>query len=459
MFTEMRARIRRRRRIKAAKAVNTPLREFVYLDETSVYSLLASREGALPAEYTHTRTDSTTDELESRIKADAAILKADLSAKTGTARAESVQILRKYTVQAAFKEFHEGEEDRLAITPISSGSTLPAVNSWEELRQALGSPRLDGWVIYPESLDRGQLVELEIELRAEPIFEFTSIVTTMQGIIHEAPELLQGSEYPHQQIAAANRVLGQLLVGLIPLRCLAIDYKVVSLEDQTILVHRRLIDHLPKDETCVPKPLWIVGVTEERFFWKDVRQVLFSGSRFRMLCRINNKGLQHTWVPVKLVNLLRRIAPGLADQIRDLSQNAFSAGQSQMLPTDSYERRMRDALIGFGVSLAARYAGRIEADELAPVAAQAIASERGVGESNGNENRREIFKVITEYVSQHVNIDPDPVIVAQLRWMALQDAGLGISGSSGNSYTTSRAPHPSAENDSMLDTEIVAIYW
>ena len=291
---ELRARIRRRRRIKAAKAVTTPLREFVYLDEVSVYSLLASREGALPAEYTHTRTDSATDELASSTGANAGLLKANISSKTGSAQTESTQILRKYTVQAAFKELHEGEEDRLAITIMPTDSTLPDVRTWEDLQNALGSPRLDRWVIYPESLNRGHLIELEIELRAEPIFELTSIITAMQGIVEEAPQLLQGSEYSYQQLAAGNRVLAKLLVGLIPIRCLAVDYHVVLFNGRMVLVHKRLVSQLPTDSHWEPKPLWVVGVTEEQFFWKDVRQILFSGSRFRMLCRIHHGGLQPT---------------------------------------------------------------------------------------------------------------------------------------------------------------------
>lgn len=462
-FPELRARLRRRRRIKAAKALKTPLREFVYLDEVSVYSMLASREGALPAEYTHTRTDSVSSELEGRIRADAAVLKADVSSKVGSERAESIQVLRKYTVQAAFKEFHEGEEDRLAVSPISSEATAPAIDTWEQLRQALDSSKLDGWVIYPERFERGHLIELEIELRAEPIFEFTSIITTMQDFMKDAPELFEGAEYPYEQIAAGNRILSKLLVGLIPIRCLSVDYKVANFGHRNVLVHRQLLDRLPVDPNWPLRPLWVVGVTEERFFWKDVRQVLFSSLRFRTLCRINDAGLQGEWVPVKLVNLLGRIAPGLADQIRDVSQIISSPDLTKAASLDSYGLRLQAALVSYGVSLAEYCGQAADTGELATVAVEAIAnaSRQGAADDKNTEGRRELFEVITDYIAKLFSIAPAPdsVVIARLRWAALQEAGLVPDTSGSQQSSVVGASQANVTADSMLDAEIVAIYW
>jgi hypothetical protein len=98
----IRDRIRRLRRIRAAKADATPLREFVYLDEVSVYSLLASRQGALPSEYTHTQTRSATGGMSSSAGATGGIAKVGMSAKSEFTQSESTQVLRKSSVQAAY---------------------------------------------------------------------------------------------------------------------------------------------------------------------------------------------------------------------------------------------------------------------------------------------------------------------------------------------------------------------
>src|SRR6266566_4728974 len=55
-----------------------------------------------------------------------------------------------------------------------------------------------------------------------------------------------------------------------------------------------------------------------------------------------------TWVPIKLIHLLRRVAPSLADQIRDLTQATLPADDPMMVQVDSHELRMHAALISYG---------------------------------------------------------------------------------------------------------------
>lgn len=50
---------RRRRRRAARQLEGAPLREFVYLDEVSVYSLVASRMGSVATEHTATESRQT----------------------------------------------------------------------------------------------------------------------------------------------------------------------------------------------------------------------------------------------------------------------------------------------------------------------------------------------------------------------------------------------------------------
>ncbi len=127
------ARRRRDRRIKTAKQNAAPLREFIYLDEVSVYSLLTSRQGALATEYTDTLQNTTRSEISNRIATDAVIAKAELAGKMESSQAQTSQVVRKSTVQAAFKELIEGEEDRLASRPIEAGMAVPEIDTWDEL--------------------------------------------------------------------------------------------------------------------------------------------------------------------------------------------------------------------------------------------------------------------------------------------------------------------------------------
>ena len=36
----------------------------------------------------------------------------------------------------------------------------------------------DGWIVDPSAIDRGELLEVEVELQADPIFRMASVTTT-----------------------------------------------------------------------------------------------------------------------------------------------------------------------------------------------------------------------------------------------------------------------------------------
>ena len=69
-------------------------REFVYLDEVSVYSLLASHKAGVADTFTETATASLTSDLGSSIGAAGA----GVSAGVGSNQSQSSQVVRKATV-------------------------------------------------------------------------------------------------------------------------------------------------------------------------------------------------------------------------------------------------------------------------------------------------------------------------------------------------------------------------
>ena len=92
-----------------------PLREFVYLDEISVISLVASRRGAVPEAVTRSESARDSAELSSKISANAAVLKSEVGGKLATESARGVTTVAKSVVQATFKDLLEIEEDRLRL--------------------------------------------------------------------------------------------------------------------------------------------------------------------------------------------------------------------------------------------------------------------------------------------------------------------------------------------------------
>lgn len=104
-----------RRRRWAAQTRGSPLREFVYLDDMSVLSLLASRIGAVPTEYTDSESRALKAGISSKLGASAAVLKAEGGSNVEASRSAATQVIRMSSVQSAFKELLEYEEASLAL--------------------------------------------------------------------------------------------------------------------------------------------------------------------------------------------------------------------------------------------------------------------------------------------------------------------------------------------------------
>ena len=87
-----------RNRNRARSMSSEPLREFVYLDEVSVYSLLASRKHGIATQFTESQTASLNSELGSSLNIGFAGLGSKLDGKTQSSQSQASQVIRKATV-------------------------------------------------------------------------------------------------------------------------------------------------------------------------------------------------------------------------------------------------------------------------------------------------------------------------------------------------------------------------
>jgi len=91
------------------------LREFVYLDEVSVTSLLASREGGVPKEITDSQSAGFKGEVNAQADANAGVFKARLGSKWERNGSTSSQVVRQATVQTLFKLLYDLEANDLTL--------------------------------------------------------------------------------------------------------------------------------------------------------------------------------------------------------------------------------------------------------------------------------------------------------------------------------------------------------
>lgn len=437
------------------------LREFVYLDEVSVYSILASRKGGIAAEFTESQTASLNTDIGGSLSVGFNATKAKLDSKRQSSHVQSSQVLRKAIVQTSFKELYDIELASLALSP-PDADCVPTVSTVADLEKKLDLPSKDGWLVDPSTLRRGKLLEVEVDLGADPIFRMASIITTLQELMEDNQHLF-GNEISAQlpQMRSMAQLLESLLVGLVPIRGRLVNYKSAKIGGRDILVHRLLLEQMPpgtQPKTC---PVFVVGVAQHDLFWKDIRRVLFSQAQYTVFCRLAISGLTERWHPVKLADVLAGIVPQFDELIGEFSEKANQA----MIATANASSTSRGEEEHSGTDIIKAYAelllnhhGSTLDPHIIDDMIQDISPERDWLSSV--DGRRGVFSKVTQRVQEELGIEILGEIAYEARDAVMYNVGLAgmrvPQESNGIEYDA--APVPSG-HERFLDTEIIAIYW
>lgn len=431
------------RRRRASKRQKANLREFVYLDEVSVYSLIASKLGPIATEFTNTETTS---------------LKAEVGSVGGSLDIGS-QVLRKSIVQTTFKELYELELDSFVIRSIPDKLAPPRRDHFNDIMSMTETLRDQGWIVDPEKLARGQLLEMEVQLDADDIFRVSTVISSILEIIEQNPEMFGiDSDGKVALVKSVGHILEKLLVGLVPICGQATEYEIVQVEGKEWIINRKLLTTFPSSERPPSRALYVVGVAEQSLFWKDVRRILFSKARFKVLCRLAQDGIQDSWTPVKLAQVLDLVVPGLSTQIDMLGPSLLTSMVKATESNQAIDRKrlMHDALTGYAVLLAKHYGRSISTEELSEAG---LPSDQQCHSFGSQKERREAFNEIATFVLQRLCIDREPMIVAEYRAVALMDAGLDLLGQPMTFMASNDVTVATSSENRFLDSEFVAIYW
>lgn len=381
-------------------------------------------------------------------------------------------------MQSAFKEFYEFELElnSFAMRPVPEGLDPPKLRDLEALRVETEKAGPNGWVVDPGALGRGRLVEAEVELEADATFRTSAVIAAMVGIVESEPGMFGDAvKEGLAQGKAIRRVLEELLAGLVPIRGRVVDYEMVEIAGQEWIVHRGLLDQFARTDRPATRPLYVVGVAEQGLFWKDLRRVLFSGARFRVLVRMGQNGLRNAWTPVKLAHVIEPVAPGLARQLNGFGPEmvaAMSDGASNTDPGVELQHLLgRRALLAYAERLAARNGHELSATDLREL--EPVAEENGASLDTAPERQR-AFGEVASFLHDRFGWPADPEAEAECRSAALRESGLDAfgqpalptaPGGTGAAPPTSdhprqgEAPATAGTRERYLDSEIVAIYW
>ena len=453
--------LRRRRKRPVTPSSDGLLREFVYLDEVSVYSILASRKGAIPTEFTESQTASQHSDVGSSIGVGTGPINARLDSKLHSNDLRGSQVLRKSIIQTSFKELYEIERAALALTPLGCDN-VPTVHSVPDLERRLDREPNDPWLVDPRTIRRGELMELEVELETDPIFRMTSIITTLRELM-EDNEHLFGNELPAKlpEMRSLARVLDGLLVGLVPIRGRLIDYSWVSIASREVLAHRLLLDQLPSDISLTANPAFVVGVSQHDLFWKDIRRVLFSQAQYTVFCRIAVSGLANRWHPVKIAGVLAGIIPQFDEVIKDFSDQAIEAmqgtGDSNDTPIDNDEQSWRGIMKEYAQQILTHLDRSLDSAAIDSMIDTISPRPDWLDSVDG---RRPVFAKMTQCLDDAL----DTKICGELAYRVRNDVIQNASASNTKIHQDSHRGgyHNVSTPDNQerfLDAEIIAIYW
>ena len=437
------------------------LREFVYLDEVSVYSILASRKGGIAAEFTESQTASLNSDVGGSLSVGFGATKAKLDSKLQASHVQGSQVLRKAIIQTSFKELYAIEQASLALSP-PDADCVSTVHAVADLEERLDPPTKDAWLVDPSTIRRGELLEVAVELEADPIFRMASIITTLRELM-EDNEHLFGDAIAAQlpQMRSMAQILEGLLVGLVPIRGRLVDYKSAKIGGRDVLVHRLLLEQMPPGTRPKAYPAFVVGVTQRDLFWKDIRRVLFSQAQYTVFCRLAISGFADRWHPVKVADVLAGISPEFDELIREFSEKA---GQAMTASADTSPTLVgqdgqsgTDIIKAYAELLVTHHGGPLKPDVTDDMI-QSISPEHDWLSSV--DGRRAVFSKVTQRVEKALGVETSGEVAYKLRDAAMHNAGLAGAhapqASSGSGHDA--APVPSG-HERFLDAEIIAIYW
>jgi hypothetical protein len=301
-------------------------------------------------------------------------------------------------------------------------------------------------------LRRGDLIEMDVQLETEPIFQAGMAVSGVLEIIQDDPAAFGMADVSQlAQLRLTSRMLDKVLAGLVPVRGRAVNFVALEIDGEEWLVHKALVANLA--EGAPTGPVFLVGVAQQGLFWKDVRRVLFSGSEYRVLARLNRSGLQTTWTPVKLVDVLSSVVPDFAEVMDTMNRGVLAAMSSTVAAQQhaSPDHRARAAVLAYAEMLADRTGLEITEEDLQRegLLRHDVAQDLGVREW------RDLLAPVTRLVEQRAGQPVDRETAADYRVAAVTRAGL------------LEAPPPVVALDTgprdvrerFLDSEIVAVYW
>lgn len=418
-------------------------REFIYLDEVSVVSLLAGLQGEIKASVTSTLAQ--TDDVGITASVANPTTGTGFGSRLSSTRTSSNEVVRRAVVQSTFRDLWRRDvgvllHDTSAVKrrhrkPLQSQASLD--NALDRLKRAKLAVPLS-------EIGRGDIVEMDVRVEADQFFKMVTIGTTFLELMNGREDLFGVSATDLRQVAPMIEVLKEMSVGLVPIRGLSTSHSVVSIAGQPVVIANELLGGTLKQSA---RPIELVGFAEADSFWRDLRRTLFSESTFTAYARAEGPALSDPWSPIKIADLLESVSPGLRDEVAGPLERLEVAEQ----PSAEVESRStiaRYQLTGFARDLQAATGTPFDQDAVTVAIEAALPA---MISATSLEDRRRAFEPVAVSVTG-ADVDRDVLLSTRSNWLDASPPAPVESASAA-------AQHARVESPVQIEVGFVALYW
>lgn len=428
---------------KRRKEASDRHREFIYLDEVSVISLLAGLQGEIKESVTNTlaRADESSVSASIATPGNAA----SLGSKFGSTRTTTNEVVRRAVIQSTFRDLWQRDIGVLLhdTTGMKEKVRKP-IADLADFERSMPRLKKSKLVVAVNDIRRGDLVEMDLAIEADQFFKMVTIGSTFLDLMEGRETLFGVSANELRQVAPMIEVLKELSVGLVPVRGLSTSHRVIDLKGESFVIAKELLTPGLLSES---RSLELVGFAEAESFWRDLRRTLFSGATYTAYARVERSVLETPWTPIKIADLLESISPGLRDEVAAPFER-LSAGLRSDDEDYEVDELARFQLEGFANELRAALDTQVNG---ADVESAIVASGRDVIEAATLEDRRRAFEGVAIAIGGN-DIDRDTLLTVRSNWMTRTPDGV-------DSMTDESPGTVLSSPPVQVEVGFVALYW
>lgn len=309
------------------------VREFIYLDEISVRSLLASTgEGGIP-----------TESVEQDVRTTRTMGGGGAGLSTGVANFD-VKGGREREVQMSVEERRNYDLTQSKFTRLHNSDTVQTKLELSQTKNDTDAREFSG--LPSGDLERGDIIEVRVDISAHLLFRLYQILDYFGDAIEDELD----------QEAKENLRLIELSLGnSIPIEGTAIDYCVVEENGQKAIELASAAKDQDADQVYELKIMTLLNVDD---LWVDPIHTLFNDNEFLIYCRVEDVDLD-VWHPLKVTRALGSLSPEAADDLNNEIMTELEAMRKQLSGMKALEDFSVDAMSVLAQDIA-EYSDRLE---------------------------------------------------------------------------------------------------